>query len=203
MKEFWNQRYASESYAYGESPNIWFKSRLESLPPGRILLPADGEGRNGVFAATLGWEVVCFDISEEGRKKALQLAEKRGVSIDYQLASVDDFIADAASFDVVALIYAHFPATVRRQWHRRLEGFLKPGGLVLMEAFSMSHLSYVLKDPKIGGPRDREMLYEASEIALDFSECRPVLQEECEVQLEEGDFHIGTGHVVRYIGAHL
>ncbi len=202
MKEFWDQRYRAEAYAYGESPNVWFRSRLENMSPGRILLPADGEGRNGVFAATLGWEVVSFDISEEGRRKALRLSEKMGVSIDYQIASVDDFSADAASFDVVALIYAHFPSTVRRDWHRRLEGFLKPGGLVLLEAFSMSHLTYVLNDPGIGGPRDRDMLYESSAIALDFSGCEPVFQEECEVRLEEGDFHKGTGHVVRYIGAH-
>ena len=70
MKEFWDQRYAAAAYAYGESPNLWYKSRLELLTPGRILLPADGEGRNGVFAASLGWEVVSFDISEEGCKKA-------------------------------------------------------------------------------------------------------------------------------------
>ena len=202
MKEFWDQRYRAEAYAYGESPNVWFRSRLENMSPGRILLPADGEGRNGVFAATLGWEVVSVDISEEGCKKALRLAEKKGVSLDYQIASVDDFTADAASFDVVALIYAHFPSTVRRDWHRRLEGFLKPGGLVLLEAFSVSHLTYVLNDPGIGGPRDRDMLYESSAIALDFSGCTPVFQEECEVRLEEGDFHIGTGHVVRYIGEH-
>lgn len=170
------------------------------MSPGRILLPADGEGRNGVFAATLGWEVVSFDISEEGRNKALRLAEKMGVRIDYQIASVDEFMADAASFDVLALIYAHFPSTVRRDWHRRLEGFLKPGGMVLLEAFSMSHLTHLLHDPKIGGPRDPAMLYDASAIALDFSGCKPVFQEECEVELEEGDFHIGTGHVVRYIG---
>jgi hypothetical protein len=200
MKEFWDQRYRAEAYAYGESPNVWFRSRLESLPPGRILLPADGEGRNGVHAANLGWDVVCFDISEEGRKKALRLEEKMGVRIDYQIASVDEFMADAASFDVVALIYAHFPSSVRRDWHRRLEGLLKPGGLVLLEAFSMAHLTYFLHDPKIGGPRDRDMLYESSAIALDFSGCKPVFQEECEVRLEEGDFHIGTGHVVRYVG---
>lgn len=200
MKEFWDQRYAAESYAYGESPNVWFRSRLEGLKPGRILLPADGEGRNGVFAATLGWEVVSFDISEEGRVKALRLAEKRGVAIDYHITSMDGFTAEADSFDVIALIYAHFPARVRRDWHRRLEGFLKPGGQVLLEAFSMSHLPYIVADPKIGGPRDPEMLYRVTDLVLDFAGCRPIVQEECEVSLAEGNFHIGTGHVVRYIG---
>lgn len=200
MKEFWDQRYAADTYAYGESPNVWFKSKLEGLPPGRILLPADGEGRNGVFAATLGWEVVSFDISEEGRRKALQLADKRGVHIDYHITSMEAYTAEACSFDVIALIYAHFPGQVRREWHRRLEVFLKPGGQVFLEAFSVSHLPYVTADPKIGGPRDPDMLYRSSDIALDFSACTPLFQEECEVSLEEGDFHVGTGHVIRYVG---
>lgn len=200
MKEFWDQRYAADTYAYGESPNVWFKSKLEGLPPGRILLPADGEGRNGVFAATLGWEVVSFDISEEGRRKALQLADKRGVHIDYHITSMEAYAAESCSFDVIALIYAHFPGQVRREWHRRLEGFLKPGGQVFLEAFSVSHLPYVTADPKIGGPRDPDMLYRSSDIALDFSACTPLFQEECEVSLEEGDFHVGTGHVIRYVG---
>jgi len=200
MKEFWNQRYRADAYAYGESPNVWFRSRLENMSPGRILLPADGEGRNGVFAAFLGWEVVSFDISEEGRKKALRLAEKMRVSIDYQIAGVDDFTADLASFDVVALIYAHFPSTMRRDWHRRLEGLLKPGGLVLLEAFSMSHLTYVEGNPSIGGPRDPGMLYTLRDIEQDFSGSDRLEGIETEAELSEGNFHVGRGHVVRFVG---
>jgi len=200
MKEFWDQRYRAEAYAYGESPNVWFRSRLENMSPGRILLPADGEGRNGVFAASLGWEVVSFDISEEGRKKALRLAEKMRVSIDYQIAGVDDFTADLASFDVVALIYAHFPSTVRRDWHRRLEGLLKPGGLVLLEAFSTSHLPYTEGNPSIGGPRGPGMLYTLRDIAQDFSGCDRQEGIETEAELSEGNFHVGLGHVVRFRG---
>ena len=72
MKDFWNQRYAADEYAYGTAPNAFFKAVLDPLPPGRILLPAEGEGRNAVYAAKLGWEVVAFDQSEGGQKKAMK-----------------------------------------------------------------------------------------------------------------------------------
>jgi SAM-dependent methyltransferase len=200
MKEFWNQRYAADDYAYGEAPNEFFRASLEVLKPGRILLPADGEGRNGVFAATLGWEVVSFDISDEGRAKALRLAEKKGVSIEYQVVSMDEVDFPPASFDAVALIYAHFPESVRRAWHRRISEWLRPGGRLIMEAFSKGHLPYVMADGRVGGPRDLSMLYTVEDIREDFSGYREVMSEECEVELTEGAFHVGMGKVVRWVG---
>ena len=81
MKEFWNERYYENGYAYGEEANIFFKEELLKLKPGNILLPAEGEGRNAVFAAKQGWEVEAFDISDVGKEKAIQLARKNGVNI--------------------------------------------------------------------------------------------------------------------------
>jgi SAM-dependent methyltransferase len=200
MKEFWDQRYASEEYAYGEKPNEFFKGSLEGLKPGRILLPADGEGRNGVYAATQGWDVVSFDISEAGRAKALRLAEKKDVAIDYQVASMEEIDFPPGSFDAVALIYAHFPESVRRAWHLRISGWLRPGGRLIMEAFSKGHLPYVLTDGRVGGPRDLSMLYTVEDIREDFSGYREVMSDECEVELTEGAFHVGKGRVVRWVG---
>jgi SAM-dependent methyltransferase len=200
MKEFWDQRYASEDYAYGEEPNEFFRESLRGLTPGRILLPADGEGRNGVYAATQGWDVVSFDISEAGRTKALRLAEKKGVSIDYQVASLDEIDFPKGSFDAVALIYAHFPEAVRRAWHRRISGWLRPSGRLILEAFSKGHLPYVLADGRVGGPRDLSMLYTVEDLREDFSGYREVMSDECEVELTEGAFHVGKGRVVRWVG---
>jgi hypothetical protein len=84
-KEFWNQRYSEKEYSYGIEPNQFFKEQITPFKVGTILLPAEGEGRNAVYAAKLGWEVVAFDISEEGKKKALQLATLNNVSIDYHI----------------------------------------------------------------------------------------------------------------------
>ena len=76
MKKFWNERYADSQYAYGTEPNAFFKSQIDQRPAGRILLPAEGEGRNAVYAATLGWDVYAFDFSTKAKEKALLLRIK-------------------------------------------------------------------------------------------------------------------------------
>tara|TARA_X000000950_G_scaffold260222_1_gene329392 strand:+ start:219 stop:527 length:309 start_codon:yes stop_codon:yes gene_type:complete len=87
MKEFWDARYAQETYVYGKEPNNYFKKTLNLLKPGKILLPAEGEGRNAVHAASLGWEVFAYDFSEFAYKKAMKLAREKEVSINYQIGS--------------------------------------------------------------------------------------------------------------------
>src|SRR5688572_28635163 len=84
----WNDRYSKDEYAYGERPNNFLKEQLEKIKVGSILFPAEGEGRNAVFAATLGWNVSAFDISAEGKNKALRLAETHKVTIDYQVGEL-------------------------------------------------------------------------------------------------------------------
>lgn len=84
----WNDRFSQKEYAYGEQPNNYLKEQLEKLTAGTILFPAEGEGRNAVFAAKCGWTVSAFDISSEGRKKAIRLAELNNVTIDYQVGEL-------------------------------------------------------------------------------------------------------------------
>lgn len=115
MKEFWNTRYAAPEFAYGVEPNLFFKTQIDALPVGKILLPSEGEGRNAVYAASLGWNVTAFDYSEEGQQKALELAEKHGVTIYYTIADASEFQTDE-KFDVVALIFSHFPPQYERHF---------------------------------------------------------------------------------------
>ena len=113
MKEFWDERYAEEQYVYGEEPNEFFKEQLDRLEPNRILLPADGEGRNGVYAAEKGWDVYAFDISNKGKEKADQLAKRKGVSINYEVGPLEEMDYSPESFDVIALIFSHFPPDLK------------------------------------------------------------------------------------------
>src|SRR4051812_12435595 len=111
--ERWNDRYSKEEFAYGEQPNNYLKEQLEKLDAGSILFPAEGEGRNAVFAAQLGWRVSAFDISIEGKNKALGLAEANNVTIDYQVGELQELNYKPEQFDAIALIYAHFPADIK------------------------------------------------------------------------------------------
>ena len=196
----WDQRYADESYAYGEEPNPYLKEQLTKLKPGKILFPAEGEGRNAVYAAKQGWEVSAFDISTEGQKKALELAHKNEVTIDYRVGELEALNYIQESFDVIALIYAHFPATLKSGIHQMLDGYLRKGGTIIFEAFSKSHLDYLEKDEKVGGPKDIGSLFSIEEIRQDFEDYEVVELTETVIQLNEGSYHNGQGSVIRFIG---
>ncbi|EMO04794.1 methyltransferase domain protein, partial [Leptospira interrogans serovar Icterohaemorrhagiae str. Verdun HP] len=120
----WNERYNKEEFAFGEQPNEYLKEQLEKLKIGTILFPAEGEGRNAVFAAKLGWNVSAFDISIEGKKKAFRLAEANQVKIDYQVGELQTLDYRSEQFDAIALIYAHFPAEIKSYYHKTLSQYL-------------------------------------------------------------------------------
>ncbi len=159
----WDDRYKSEEFAYGENPNNYLKEQIEKLETRTILFPAEGEGRNAIFAAKLGWKVSAFDISEEGKNKALRLAEINNVSIDYQVGELETLDFHAEQFDAIALIYAHFPATIKSDIHKQLNKLLRKGGIIIFEAFSKKHLEYVTQNEKVGGPKDIESLFSIEE----------------------------------------
>ena len=195
----WDERYSNKEYAYGEAPNDYLKEQLEKLPAGKILFPADGEGRNSVFAAKLGWDVSAFDISAEGRRKALQLAAKNNVHINYHLGELETAQYASGEFNVIALIYAHFPAAIKSAYHKALDKFLKKDGLMIFEAFSKKHIYYTARNEKVGGPRDIESLFSIDEIRSDFSNYNFIELTETEIELNEGVFHNGLGSVIRFV----
>ena len=196
----WNDRYSSEEFAYGTAPNNYLKEQLEKLKTGSILFPAEGEGRNAVFAAQLGWIVSAFDISAEGKNKALKLAEAKNVVIDYQVGELETLNYQAEQFDVIALIYAHFPAAIKSSIHQTLETYLRKDGYIIFEAFSKKHLEYLAINDKVGGPKDIESLFSIEEIQSDFPDYEIIQLEEKEIELNEGLFHNGKGSVIRFVG---
>ena len=198
-RDRWDERYSGEEFAYGEEPNNYLKEQLDKLKLGTILFPAEGEGRNAVYAAKLGWNVFAFDISEEGKKKALQLAESNNVKIDYQIGELENLMYRADQFDAIGLIYAHFPAALKSHYHTILDKYLRKGGVVIFEAFSKKHLDYVQKDEKVGGPKDIESLFSIKEIQSDFPDYDFEELTEMEIELNEGLFHNGKGSVIRFV----
>lgn len=196
----WNERYSNDEFAYGESANVYLQEQLQKLNKGNILFPAEGEGRNAVFAAKQGWNVTAFDISIEGKNKANQLAKKNNVQIEYSVGFLDELKFNEKSFDVIALIYAHFPAEIKSQYHKILNTFLKDDGIIIFEAFSKKHLEYNSKNDKIGGPKELDMLFSIEELKNDFPNYEVIVLEEKEIELQEGLYHNGLGSVIRFVG---
>lgn len=196
----WNERYSQEEFAYGKDPNKFFKEQIDKLIPGKILFAAEGEGRNAVYAAKLGWDVSAFDLSMEGKKKALILANKHKVSIDYRVGELSTLDYCSEQFDVIVLIYAHFPEDVKSEIHRSLSKLLRKNGMVIFEAFSKSHLKYNSVNEGVGGPKDIDMLFSVEEITSDFQNFDVIMLQETVIELNEGLYHNGVGSVLRFVG---
>ncbi len=194
---FWDERYQGADYAYGEAPNAFLASL--SLPSeGRALVPGDGEGRNGVYLARCGLAVETLDLSAQGVEKARRLADARGVRIDARQADVLAWDWPEAVYDLVALLYLHLPAPQRRLLHARAMAALKPGGRVVLEAFTPAQIEKQKAGAR-GGPRDAALLYSAEDLRADFAGAEIERLEEAEVDLHEGALHVGASAVVRLV----
>jgi len=190
----WNERYRNNGFAYGTEPNS-FLAENANLLTGPVLSLAEGEGRNAVFLASLGFEVLGVDASDVGLAKAHKLAESRGVSIRTEVADLAAYEPPASSFGSVVSISAHLPSAVRRRLYPLVEQSLKAGGFILLEAYSKSQL------PKnTGDPKDSDMLMTVEDIQKEFPNCEAILCHEIEREVVEGEFHTGMACVVQFIG---
>jgi hypothetical protein len=125
---------------------------------------------------------------------------KHQVKIDYQVGELQSIKYQPNEFDAIALIYAHFPANKKSNHHKKLTSYLRPGGVVIFEAFSKNHLKYVTENPKVGGPKDVASLFSIEEIESDFSNFEIIELSETVIELQEGLFHNGNGSVIRFVG---
>lgn len=194
MNAFWEQRYAEEGWVYGQEPNEFFQKTLSGLSPGRLLLPAEGEGRNAIFAARKGWDVTAFDFSTAAQTKALQWADKEGVSLHYSIEDISFWTPESAGFDVVGLIFVHLPAQVRVDFHRKVKDSLIAGGILILEAFRPEQLG----NPS-GGPQALDLLYNPEEVIEDFAGLEVISSERWSGTLHEGKYHEGHAETWRLV----
>lgn len=196
---FWDERYSSEEYIYGTEPNLFFKEQIDKIiVRGKLLLPGEGEGRNAVYAARSGWQVDAFDQSKAAKVKALRLAEKNEVNINYSVTDLINFSPDKNIYKAAAVIFVHLPPYERSKLHKKLISSLAIGGIMILELFSKNQLG---KDS--GGPEDISMLSSIEEIHNDFKDLKIILLEERNLYLNEGDKHSGEASVVRFVGEKL
>ncbi|MEQ8707223.1 MAG: class I SAM-dependent methyltransferase [Phaeodactylibacter sp.] len=194
MQQFWEERYGAAGYAYGKAPNVFLQSEIDNRKPGRALFPAEGEGRNAVYAARLGWEVEAFDYSSAARRKALDLAKSNNVSLHYQVASVETFPFGQHQYDLIALCFVHLPPLLRQQLHAACAEALRPGGVLLLEGFHKRQLSL-----ESGGPKNEALLFSLEELKPDFKGLSLDFAAQQRVILREGPYHNGPAETVRII----
>ena len=195
MKELWEERYLVPEYVYGTDPNGWFKLFIDTHSPGKILMPAEGEGRNAVYAASKGWQVSAFDLTDAGRHKAMKLAAREGVSIEYVTGDALSLLYPKNHFDALGIIFMHLPEELRRRIFQRLTGFVKPGGFVVLECFDKKHFGNTKS-----GPKTIDLLYSPEQLKEDFSGIEMLSFEETSYEIDEGPLHRGPAEVIRILG---
>ena len=160
----WNQRYNSETYAYGTEPNNFLVTMFGRLPEGKVLCLAEGEGRNAVWLAQQGREVTAMDASEVGLEKARRLAETCGVEITTVHADLAAFEIESQHWDAIVSIFCHVPPKLRHSVHRRCVKGLRPGGVMLLEAYTPAQLKY-----KTGGPPTADMMMDEESLRTELA----------------------------------
>ena len=192
----WDQRYAGTHFHYGTEPNAWLRSTAWRLPRrgGTALAVADGEGRNGVWLARQGLDTTSLDQSGAGLAKARHLAAEHGVALRTVQADLAEWVWPMAAFDVIASIYVHLPDTLRRRTHAGIVHALRPGGLLVLEAFTPAQLTCAS-----GGPRDPALLYTEAQLREDFARLEELALLSGAVLLAEGAGHRGSAQVVRLL----
>lgn len=189
----WDQRYATEEYVYGTAPNAFLLDAIAGLqPPGRVLCLAEGEGRNAVFLAERGFEVLAVDASRVGLAKAEGLARKRGVRIVTEVADLDGYAIEPASWDLIVSIFCHLPAAIRRRLHAQVAPGLRPGGRLILEAYTPAQLAF-----GTGGPPDVALMVTLASLRTELPGLRFEWARECERDVHEGCLHSGRGAVVQ------
>lgn len=196
----WDERFAGPKYKYGTEPNAFLcEQAVRFANPSAVLVPGDGEGRNGVWLARQGHAVTSVDYSAQGLQKTRLLAERFGVRVHTVLADLSEWAPQPAAFDAVVAVFVHLPAPLRAAAHRRLAVGLRRGGWWVLEAFHPAQLAF-----DSGGPKDAAMLYTPELLDADFgSLLEPVLCWHGEVDLAEGTGHRGRAHVTRWVGRRL
>ena len=136
-KERWNSKYTTEEYIFGKEPISFLKDNVHLLPKGKALDIAMGEGRNGVYLATQGFQVIGLDISEKGLQKAKQLAAEHGVTITTRVVDLEAYQLEKNAYDTILCTYY-----LQHSLFPQIKDALKRGGMVLVETYTIEHLKY-------------------------------------------------------------
>ncbi|HEY6825368.1 MAG TPA: class I SAM-dependent methyltransferase [Gemmatimonadaceae bacterium] len=194
MSSMWDDRYSAPTYAYGTEPNDFLKSVAGRIPPGRVLCLAEGQGRNAVYLASLGHDVLAVDQSPVGLERARELAASRGVKIATEVADLSNFVIEPRSWSGIVAIFAHLPPALRSRVFAAAVRGLSSGGAFVLEAYAPKQLEY-----GTGGPKDVSMLMSLDVLRAELAGLRIEHGVETEREIHEGDYHHGHSAVVQVL----
>ena len=192
----WNERYGSTAYFYGTAPNDFVVENAGRIRSGsEVLFLAEGEGRNAVYLAKLGHDVTAVDQSLVGLEKAQRLAAESHVRIKTVKADLADYDLGADRWDAIVSIWGHLPSALRAMVHRDCVRALKPGGVLILEAYTPDQLRH-----GTGGPKDLDLLPTLAMLRTELQGLVLDVAVEREREVREGKGHDGMSAVVQLFG---
>ena len=191
----WDERFDTPEYIYGTQPNDFLVSVANEIPPSKVLCLADGEGRNGVYLASLGYDVTAVDQSAVGLAKAQKLAIAKQVSITTIQANLADFVIEPEAWDGIVSIYCHLPSSLRNKVYQQIIRGLKPNGVFIFEGFAPEQLQY-----NTGGPKDLDLLPKLVTLQEELGSLNWEISQDIERELWEGRYHNGKAAVIQMLG---
>jgi SAM-dependent methyltransferase len=193
----WDERYSAEEYAYGTNPNNFLEANVSSIPKGKVLSLAEGEGRNAVFLAKQGYSVTAVDSSLVGLNKARRLVEENGVIVEFIHTDLAEYDLGENKWDGIVSIFCPLPSSIRKQLHKKVEAALKPNGVFLLEAYTPAQLKY-----DTGGGNSVDLMQSKESLSLELAGLKFKHLIELERDVVEGIYHTGIGAVVQAIAFH-
>lgn len=190
----WDQRYNTEDYVYGTTPNNFLQENINKLPKGRILSLAEGEGRNAVFLAKQGYSVTAVDSSLIGLNKAQQLAQANNVTINCIHADLAEFDMIENQWDAIISIFCPLPSTIRKELYKKVTQGLNRGGVFLLEAYTPKQVHY-----ETGGGKNPDTMQTKQSLSDELAQLNFLHLIELERDIREGIYHTGMGAVVQAI----
>ncbi len=194
MNNIWNERFATEEYIYGKKPNDFLVSIIDKLPKGKILSIGEGEGRNAIYLAQLGYEVTALDGSAVGLEKAKRLAIEVGVTIQTIVADLSTYVFEENAYDGIVSFFCHLPSEIRKKVHQSVVKSLKVGGVYVLEGYAKEQINY-----NTGGPASLDLLYSLPELKQELSGLTFEIERENKREIQEGRMHSGTSYVVQIL----
>ncbi len=190
----WDERYSEEGFAFGIEPNDFLREVAKDLLIGDTLVLGDGEGRNGVFLASLSHRVDTVDLSLVGVKKSKQLALQNRVMLNAQVGDLATFDLGVARWDCIVSIFCHLPRALRFDVHSRVKTALRPGGSFVFEAYSKANIGR-----GVGGPQKEELVVELCELEDQFAGYKLMVSRSIERLVVEGKYHNGMSSTTQFV----
>ena len=190
----WDERYGTEEYAYGKTPNKFLEENYHVIPKGKVLSLAEGEGRNAVFLAKQGYSVTAVDASQVGLNKAKKLADENGVSLEFIHADLAEFVIGENEWEGIVSIFCPLPSARRKELHKKVVAGLKPHGVFLVEAYTPDQLKY-----GTGGGSSADSMTSKESLLRELQGLKFIHLIELERNVVEGTYHTGLGAVVQAI----